>query len=151
MKLAGRVQFISEPLYIQVRAAILERIRSGVWKLGSAVPNEGDLAREFGVSSGTTRKALDRLESEGVLVRKQGRGTFVRPQPSWDDLPDSAKLFAAMTRCQPDKIPGCVAIYGEQGEIEACTPMMLREMAAGAIEIAAWLDREALLADGEVG
>ena len=54
--------------------------RSGEWKPGSAIPNESDLAREFGVSAGTMRKALDLMEGEHLLTRRQGRGTFVNDQ-----------------------------------------------------------------------
>ena len=54
---AGR--FLNRPLYLQLRDALAERIAGGDWKPGNAIPNESDLAREFGVSTGTMRKALD--------------------------------------------------------------------------------------------
>ncbi len=54
-----------------------ERIATNAWKPGSALPNEGDLAREFGVSPGTVRKALERLEQTRLITRRQGRGSFV--------------------------------------------------------------------------
>ena len=69
--------FSTRPLYLQVRDALAERIALGEWKPNTTVPNEMDLARGFGVSPGTTRKALDLLESEGIVTRRQGRGTFV--------------------------------------------------------------------------
>jgi len=47
-----------------------------------AIPNEVDLAREFGISSGTMRKALDILEAEQAVTRQQGRGTYVTDQSS---------------------------------------------------------------------
>ena len=62
-----------------------ERIASGEWKPSAAIPNESDLAREFGVSAGTMRKALDLMEAERLLTRRQGRGTFVNDQSS-DEL-----------------------------------------------------------------
>lgn len=65
------------PLYMQVRDLLLQRITSAVWKPGSPLPSEVDLAKELGVSSGTVRKALDRLEAEHVVSRRQGKGTFV--------------------------------------------------------------------------
>jgi GntR family transcriptional regulator len=65
-----------------VRDALATRIASGEWKPNAAIPNEGDLAREFGVSSGTMRKALDLMEGERLLTRRQGRGTFVNDQSS---------------------------------------------------------------------
>jgi Bacterial regulatory proteins, gntR family len=65
---------LNRPLYLQVRDVIIERIGKGEWKPGSALPNEGDLARQFGLSTGTLRKALDHLEAERVLTRRQGCG-----------------------------------------------------------------------------
>jgi GntR family transcriptional regulator len=68
-----------------LRDALADRIASGEWKPTSAIPNESDLAREFGVSAGTMRKALDMMEAERLLTRRQGRGTFVNDQSS-DEL-----------------------------------------------------------------
>jgi GntR family transcriptional regulator len=67
----------TQPLYLQLRDALAARIARGEWKVGTAIPGEGDLARELGVSKGTVRKALDLLEGESLLIRRQGRGTFV--------------------------------------------------------------------------
>jgi GntR family transcriptional regulator len=75
-------RFSTRPLYLQVRDALAERIAGGEWKPTTAIPNESDLAREFGVSPGTMRKALDLLEAEHLLTRRQGRGTFVNDQAS---------------------------------------------------------------------
>lgn len=71
-----RVAF-AQPLYSQVRAQILKRISVGEWGAGEALPNEFALASEYRVSVGTVRRAVEGLEKEGMLVRKQGRGTFV--------------------------------------------------------------------------
>jgi GntR family transcriptional regulator len=71
-----RVAF-AQPLYSQVRAQILKRISAGEWGAGEALPNEFALASEYRVSVGTVRRAVEGLEKEGILVRKQGRGTFV--------------------------------------------------------------------------
>ena len=54
---------------------------------GSAIPNEGELAREFGVSAGTMRKALALLEDEHLITRRQGRGTYVN-DPAAEGLSD---------------------------------------------------------------
>jgi GntR family transcriptional regulator len=77
--------FSTRPLYLQLRDALAERVAAGEWKPGTAIPNESDLAREFGVSAGTMRKALDLLEDEHLVTRRQGRGTFVNDQSS-DEL-----------------------------------------------------------------
>ena len=65
-----------------MRDAVAERIAAGTWKTGVAIPNEGDLAREFAVSVGTVRKALGLLEEQHILTRQQGRGTFVNDRGS---------------------------------------------------------------------
>jgi GntR family transcriptional regulator len=65
------------PLYARVREHLIERIRSGEWKPGQLIANEFEIAAEFGVSQGTARKAIGDLASEGLVVRRQGRGTFV--------------------------------------------------------------------------
>jgi GntR family transcriptional regulator len=65
------------PLYRQVKDAFVKRMVDGVWPAGFLLPSENQLAQEIGVSQGTVRKALDELASENLLVRQQGRGTFV--------------------------------------------------------------------------
>jgi GntR family transcriptional regulator len=65
------------PLYLQVRDLLLERVTGGIWKPGSLLPSELHLAEELGISLGTVRKALDTLEAERVVRRRQGKGTFV--------------------------------------------------------------------------
>jgi GntR family transcriptional regulator len=83
----SRVQLATKPIYLQLRDALAERIARGEWKPGAAIPNEGDLAREFGVSPGTMRKALSLLETEHLITRRQGRGTFVN-DPASEGLVD---------------------------------------------------------------
>ena len=65
------------PLYAQVRELMIGRMVQGVWKPGAVLPSEMQLAEEFGVSQGTVRKALDALAAENLVIRRQGRGTFV--------------------------------------------------------------------------
>jgi GntR family transcriptional regulator len=64
-------------LYRQVKRQLIADIQSGVAAPGAALPNETDLALRFNVSIGTVRRAVDELVAEHVLVRQQGRGTFV--------------------------------------------------------------------------
>lgn len=68
---------LPKPLYAQVRDLLLARIRSGEWGPGETLPNEYTLSTDFDVSIGTVRRAVAELEDNGLLVRKQGRGTFV--------------------------------------------------------------------------
>ncbi|WP_417252542.1 GntR family transcriptional regulator [Castellaniella sp.] len=67
----------SLPLYQVVKQRILDALASKEWKQGDALPSEKFLASHFGVSIGTLRKAVDELAAEGILIRHQGRGTFV--------------------------------------------------------------------------
>jgi len=66
------------PLYQQLQRALREAIDRGILGADDALPAERDLATEFGVSRITVRKAIDGLANEGLLVRRQGSGTFVR-------------------------------------------------------------------------
>ncbi len=61
----------------RIYSDILQKIRVGVYSSGDRLPSEPQMAREYSVSVGTLRKAVDRLELEGILSRQQGRGTFV--------------------------------------------------------------------------
>ena len=66
-----------QPLYKQVYDRLVKRISEGDWKPAEALPSEYALADELGVSQGTVRKALNELEAEKVVERRQGKGTFV--------------------------------------------------------------------------
>lgn len=68
---------VPKPLYSQVRDLIAGQISSGQWGPGAALPNETALSQSFGVSIGTIRRAVEGLEDMGIVVRRQGRGTFV--------------------------------------------------------------------------
>lgn len=65
------------PLYQQIKAMILVSLQTGEWKPGDAIPSENELAARYKVSQGTVRKAIDELSSENLLIRRQGKGTFV--------------------------------------------------------------------------
>jgi GntR family transcriptional regulator len=65
------------PLYRQIKSLILQALDGGEWRPGEAIPSETELAVRFGVSQGTVRKAIDELAAENLLLRRQGKGTFV--------------------------------------------------------------------------
>lgn len=65
------------PLYQQIKALILQSLQSGEWKPSTAIPSEQELAIRYKVSQGTVRKAIDELAAENLVVRRQGKGTFV--------------------------------------------------------------------------
>jgi GntR family transcriptional regulator len=65
------------PLYQQIKGLILQSLQASEWKPGESIPSEMELAARYRVSQGTVRKAIDELASGHLLVRKQGKGTFV--------------------------------------------------------------------------
>ena len=67
----------SQPLYKEVKSRITRSLIAGEWKPGTAIPSESRLAAQFQVSVGTIRKAIDELVAEKIVIRQQGRGTFV--------------------------------------------------------------------------
>ncbi|WP_145002523.1 GntR family transcriptional regulator [Pseudomonas oryzihabitans] len=66
------------PLYQRLRDQLAEQIANNRWRPGEAIPTEAALSAEYQLSTGTVRKAIDALVSEGILERQQGRGTFIR-------------------------------------------------------------------------
>ncbi len=65
------------PLYQQIKTLMTRSLRVGEWRPGEAIPSEMELAVRFKVSQGTVRKAIEELSAENLLVRRQGKGTFV--------------------------------------------------------------------------
>ncbi|MBL8521242.1 MAG: GntR family transcriptional regulator [Betaproteobacteria bacterium] len=65
------------PLYKEVKRLLTQTIQAGEWKPGTAIPSERQLSARFHVAVGTLRKAVDELVQERILIRQQGRGTFV--------------------------------------------------------------------------
>ncbi len=65
------------PLYQQIKSLITQGLETGEWKPGEIIPSEVELAARYKVSQGTVRKAIDELAADNLLVRRQGKGTFV--------------------------------------------------------------------------
>ncbi len=65
------------PLYQQIKALITQSLQSGEWKPGELIPSENELALRFKVSQGTVRKAIDEMSADNLVIRRQGKGTFV--------------------------------------------------------------------------
>jgi GntR family transcriptional regulator len=68
---------IGTTLYKEVKRQMLRALASGEWNPGESIPAEKRLCERFAVSIGTLRKAIDELAAENILIRHQGRGTFV--------------------------------------------------------------------------
>jgi GntR family transcriptional regulator len=66
-----------QPLYEKVKKKITASLVQGEWRPGEAIPSETELANVYDVSQGTVRKAIDELSAESILIRRQGKGTYV--------------------------------------------------------------------------
>ena len=83
------------PLYRQIKEFMIRSLEAGEWNPGDAIPSEGELAARFNVSQGTVRKAIDEMASENLLIRRQGKGTFVASH-------DDPRSFYRFLRLVPD-------------------------------------------------
>ena len=73
----------------------MKRIADGIWQAGQLLPSEPEIAADLGVSQGTVRKALDEMAGENLVVRRQGRGTYVARH-------DDARILFQFFRIVPD-------------------------------------------------
>jgi GntR family transcriptional regulator len=85
------------PLYQQIKALLTRSLQDGEWRPGEAIPSELELAARFRVSQGTVRKAIDELAAENLLMRRQGKGTFVATH-------SEEKVQYRFLRLQPDEV-----------------------------------------------
>ena len=112
---AARRSAAFAPLYRQIGSLLVESLRRGEWMPGAAIPSEIELAQRFQVSQGTVRKAIDELAAENLLIRRQGKGTFVathhepkaqyrflRLVPDRGDAPVSSSRYLECRRTRAD-------------------------------------------------
>ncbi|MCY0092532.1 GntR family transcriptional regulator [Hoeflea ulvae] len=85
-----------KPLYAQVRERLMRRLVDGDWTPGMLLPSEMELARQLNVSQGTVRKALDSMTADNLLLRRQGRGTYVAE-------PEESRMLFQFFRLSPDQ------------------------------------------------
>ncbi|UXH80197.1 GntR family transcriptional regulator [Roseateles amylovorans] len=107
------------PLYRQIKGLILQGLQTGEWKAGEGIPSEVELAARFGVSQGTVRKAIDELAADNLLVRRQGKGTFVATHAEQQQqyrflrlTPDAgapASLGRQLLHCRRQRAPAWIA------------------------------------------
>lgn len=110
------------PLYQQIKSLILQSLQGGEWKPGETIPSEMELAARFRVSQGTVRKAIDELAAENLVVRRQGKGTFVathseqhvqyrflRLLPDSGDTRDEGPADRRIVDCKRQRAPADIA------------------------------------------
>ena len=137
------------PLYRQVKVMITRELQAGAWKPGESIPSEQYLAARFKVSQGTVRKAIDELAADNLLVRRQGKGTFVATHAEQQIayrflrlMPDSGGALGMERRlldCRRTRAPADVAraLAGKSGDavvqlrrllVAAAKPVVLDEI-----------------------
>jgi GntR family transcriptional regulator len=110
------------PLYRQIKILITQALQSGEWKPGELIPSESELAQRYRVSQGTVRKAIDELAADHLVVRRQGRGTFVathaeqhvqyrflRLMPDQGDAANEGPAQRSIIDCRRQRAPADVA------------------------------------------
>ncbi|BCM24996.1 GntR family transcriptional regulator [Methyloradius palustris] len=66
-----------QPLYEQIKKMLTQSLINGEWAAGAVIPSEMELASRYQVSQGTVRKAIDALVADNIMMRRQGKGTYV--------------------------------------------------------------------------
>lgn len=112
-----------QPLYKRVKALLVARIADGRWQAGQLIPNEFQIADEMNVSQGTVRKALHEMTADNLLVRKQGRGTFVA---SYDEERILFQFFKLTSDQGAREFPDSTVLSLEQGSADAAEQAALR-------------------------
>lgn len=102
------------PLYRQIKDFMIGSLEAGEWGPGDAIPSEAELASRFSVSQGTVRKAIDEMAAENLLVRRQGKGTFVATH-------DDPRSYYRFLRLVPD---------GEDQSTSTSEPLSCARLAA---------------------
>lgn len=87
-----------QPLYVQIRQALKQRILDGHYKPYERLPSEQELMQAYGVSRITVRQALKDLHNEGLVFSAQGKGTFVSRARAVQDVQHLEGFEEAMTR-----------------------------------------------------
>lgn len=112
-------RFSMRPLYLQVRDSLAAEISGGSWKPSAMIPNEIDLSRKLGVSVGTVRRALDVMEKEHLLTRRQGRGTFVNDPATSQASTRFVRICDGAGQAITDSATTLSIETGDAGETEA--------------------------------
>jgi GntR family transcriptional regulator len=87
-----------EPLYKQIERDIMQCLAKGEWRPGAQLPTESELARRFGVAIYTVRAGIGELVTAGILVRRQGKGTFVARHERERERQRFSKVFDSENR-----------------------------------------------------
>ncbi|KQU74659.1 histidine utilization repressor [Ensifer sp. Root31] len=151
-------------LYEKIKTTIDRRVEAEEWPAEFQVPGEVELAEEFGASRLTVRRALRELQAEGVLIRIQGRGTFVvgpRMQCAVFNISDMAEEIALNGGAHTSKVihlsvvsrdspqssmlnlgPEGVVVHARLLHLEDGTPIQLEDRFVNASEAPLFLEQD---------
>src|SRR5215472_8957221 len=104
------------PLYLQIKELLVKSLALE-WGPGETIPSELELAARYGVSQGTVRKAIDALAADNLVVRRQGKGTFVATHTE-----ESASMFRFLRIRRSDgrdEYPASRVIDVKRGKVPA--------------------------------
>jgi GntR family transcriptional regulator, histidine utilization repressor len=160
----SQVPQTQQPLYAQIKTAIERRIQEDKWQADFQLPGEEELAVEFGSSRLTVRRALKELQNEGLLIRIQGRGTFVvgpRVPCAIFDLPDiseeieysggvhTSEVIALRAIDRNDSLaallpmpPGAVLFHSRILHKEDGTPLQIEDRFVNSLEAPGYLEQD---------
>ena len=93
------------PLYRDIERRLTDALTHGEWKPGTAIPPERRLAARFGISLGTLRRAVDELVAANILIRQQGRGTFVARHTRDREAFHFLRIVPGQRRARLDDLP----------------------------------------------
>jgi GntR family transcriptional regulator len=138
---AAEARAAFRPLYEQIKILLIQSLVAGEWKPGEAIPSEMDLAARYQVSQGTVRKAIDELASEHILMRRQGKGTFVA---SHKEPAHQLRFLRVMPDSGEKANPESVLVELRRGRAEPSVARALRIRAGSPVHIV----KRLLLFDG---
>lgn len=117
------------PLYKQLASALRRRIEAGEFNSGEAIPAESQLVQSYQVSRITVRKALDLLVNDGMIVRQQGKGTYVRPSLIKETLTSLQGFAEVMVDTHPEQVMEVIAFEFIQASQAAAKALAVKEEA----------------------
>ena len=106
------------PEYVKIQQYVTDRIDSGEYAVGSQIPTETELAKQFGVSRITANKAIKELSVKGILKRTRGSGTYVCPK--FDSSTDSTAFVSVLNMDIVSRRQHTLIQFGTVSEITGC-------------------------------
>src|SRR5512141_620746 len=112
------------PLYLQIRDVLEQSLEAGEWRPGEPIPSELELARRFGVAHGTVRRAVEALAADNLVVRRQGKGTFVATHT--EERTSTFRFLRIRRNDGQDEYPGSRLIDVRRGKASVDVARILR-------------------------